>query len=179
MLGNAPDTVDTQRLKASNRSPVLDALEQVVEGARDGTIPEFACLLTETQPLVEHVLRRGGLRSVSTREVNRELRGMEGVRPVVDDQRRIGPGKAIAFTKGSLFGGYLWRLGDVTSNGDDLTKLSNTDLVLVWRHRNNPKPYKPSVSIASAGNVTPFPTTRQRAAMTDIPSLPEGEDDVI
>lgn len=159
MKGVAPDTGAKQLLQAMNRDPVLDAVEQIVSDARAGLIPEFECLLAETQQIVDHAKRRANANTMTSVMVNRCLVQTEGVAPVVAEKNRIGPGVASAMVNKKTVGARLWRLGDLTHAGVDLRAMSVSALYLMWNNRGVAPPSASVTPLVRAQLVQPPAST--------------------
>lgn len=136
MRGVSPATSAKQALEAMNHDPLRDALEEIVEDARAGAV--FPTLLVTTNELLGEVKLRTGMNAVAT-PVNRHLASIKGVTPVAKEPRRIGPSTAVAKHRGRFIHKRLWRLGDKTHDGHDLTQMSNATLVIFYTEQTPPK----------------------------------------
>lgn len=152
MRGVAPDTPAKQALEAMNHDPLRDTLEDIVEDARAGSV--FSTLLVTTNDLLGEVKLRTGMNATAM-PVNRHLMSIKGVTPLVREPRRIGPGTAVARYRGKIIHKRLWRLGDKTHDGHDLTQVSNSEMVIFYREQTLPKSATVS-SIVKAKLAQPF-----------------------
>ena len=166
MRGAAPSTPAKQMLEAMNRDPLRDALEEIVIDARGGAI--FPTLLATVEDFIG-LLQGRGLKA-NTMTVNSRLRGIDGVTPVApSDKGHIGPGPAKARRGLTWHTKRLWRLGDVTHDGVDLTQMNLTDLVLFYVNGTPPK----------SASVTPLVKAKlAQAPVSTAPFIPDPNEDV-
>ena len=148
MRGVAPDTPAKKALEAMNHDPLRDVLEEIVEDARLGAV--FPTLLATTDELLGVVKVRTGMNTMAT-AVNRHLLSIKGVTPVSKEPNRIGPGTTSARKGNIIIYKRLWRLGDKTHDGVDLTQMSNSALVLF--HHNGVPPKTATVSSILKGKL--------------------------
>jgi len=142
MRGVAPSSPTKEKLQAMNREPLRVVLEEIVDDARNGVgIPT---LLATASNLIDMVKGRSGLNPHSE-TVNRHMVDIDGVTPVIPPKDgHVGPGWTSTLYKGQRVGARLWRLGDKTADGHDLTRMTNAELILF--HRNGTVPPSATVS---------------------------------
>lgn len=129
LLYEAPMTAAKKAMISLNRDPVDTALAEIIEDARMGSGP-LACLVATSNDFLE-ALRERGL-NVGYARFGRRLRQIEGCAPVQDDPSQPNSAGPI-WHKGRTL--RLWRLGDKDAQGNDLTKLSKTQLADLYESK--------------------------------------------
>ena len=144
LLYEAPMTAAKKALISLNRDPIDTALTEIVEDARMGSGP-LACLVATSNDLMEALRERGLM--VNHARFGRRLRQIAGCVPAHEDPNQPNSAGAV-WHKGRVL--RIWRLGDKDAQGNDLTKLSKTQLADLYESKKYNFP---------AASVLPFPAT--------------------
>ena len=148
--GVAPSSPDKIELEEQNVQPQQGVLEELIEDARRGITTDTPHTLVATADELSGYIKIKGQRQPSARAVSSWLALIPGVRRVKTDPTHPRHcGVVSALINGVKHSARLWTLAEQTTDGRDWTKLTEAEIIAIWKNMPSPRsatvtPIRPS-----------------------------------